>query len=380
VRCACLFLALAVAPTLTEAQSVQFGVRGLGIPGRGLATRAIGSGGAFGLFDLESSLNPAALVDANALTTVFTVSQAIQTVENPAGTASTRQTRFPLLMVAGPVRQTGLALSLSYSNYTSRDFNLATSDTIDLRGVPVGIIDTLISRGGLSDLRFAAGYRGRGNWSVGGGIHVLTGSNRLESRRSFSDPDSAYVSSVQRAELSFAGLGLSAGLVRQFGARFSVATTLRWDDHLKVDLDSSRVGTVDLPFSFGLGMRWQPAPTLNLAGQAIYRTWSAANSDLLERGGTGAENTLEVAAGGEYTPDPKLPTRWPVRFGGRYARLPFPLVPGASADEIGVSAGTGARFGQQRGGIDLAVEHVWRSEDVYSERGFILWLGVSVRP
>jgi hypothetical protein len=38
------------------------------------------------------------------------------------------------------------------------------------------------------------------------------------------------------------------------------------------------------------------------------------------------------------------------------------------------------RFGQQRAGIDLAVEHVWRSEDVYSEHGFILWLGVSVRP
>jgi hypothetical protein len=367
-----------MAPTLTEAQSVQFGVRGLGIPGRGLATRAIGSGGAFGLFDPESSLNPAALVSVNALTSIFTISQAIQTVENPAGTASTRQSRFPLLLVAGPVRQSGLALAVSYSNYTNRDFNLASSTTIDLRGVPVGITDTLMSRGGLSDFRFAAGYRLRGSLSVGGGVHLITGSNRLEVRRSFAD--SAYVSSVQRAEVSFAGLGLSAGLVRQFGARFGVAAMARWDDHLKVDRDSFRVGTVDLPLSFGLGMRWQPAASLNLASQAIYRTWSAANSDLLERGGTGAENTLEVSAGGEYTPDPEQPTRWPLRFGGRYARLPFPLVPGTSADEIGVSAGSGVRFGQQRGGIDLAVEHVWRSEDVYSERGFILWFGVSVRP
>jgi hypothetical protein len=38
------------------------------------------------------------------------------------------------------------------------------------------------------------------------------------------------------------------------------------------------------------------------------------------------------------------------------------------------------RFAQQRGGIDLALEHVWRSEGVYSERAFILTLGVSVRP
>jgi long-subunit fatty acid transport protein len=281
-------------------------------------------------------------------------------------------------MVAGPVRQTGLALGLSYSNYTSRDFTLQTSSTIDLRGVPVGITDSVISRGGLSDLRFAAGYRIGGRWSVGGGLHVITGSNRLESRRSFAD--SAYISSVQRAEISYAGLGVSAGVVRQFGTRFAVATMLRWDGQVKVDRDSARVATVDLPYTFGLGMRWQPAATLNLAGQAIYRTWSAANSDLLAQGGTGAENTLEVSAGGEYTPDAKRPTRWPLRFGGRYAQLPFPLVPGASVDEIGISAGTGMRFAQQRGGIDLSVEHVWRSEDVFSERGFIVWLGVSVRP
>jgi hypothetical protein len=317
-------------------------------------------------------------VSANALTSVFTISQAFQTVENPAGTESTRDTRFPQLMVAGPVRQTGLALALSYSNYTSRDFALRSSSTIDLRGVPVEVTDLFTSRGGLSDLRFGAGYRIRDRWSVGGGVHVITGSNRLESRRSFSD--SAYVSSSQRAEISYAGVGLSAGVVRQFGTRFALATMLRWDGHLNVDRDSARVGTVDLPYSFGLGMRWQPAATLNLASQAIYRTWSAANSDLLAQGGTGAENTLEVAAGAEYTPDPKQPTRWPLRFGGRYAQLPFPLVPGAGIDEIGVSAGTGMRFAQQRGGIDLSVEHVWRSEDVHSERGFIVWLGVSVRP
>jgi hypothetical protein len=38
------------------------------------------------------------------------------------------------------------------------------------------------------------------------------------------------------------------------------------------------------------------------------------------------------------------------------------------------------RFGRERAGIDLTVEHVWRSEDVYSERAFLLGLGISVRP
>jgi hypothetical protein len=137
---------------------------------------------------------------------------------------------------------------------------------------------------------------------------------------------------------------------------------------------------VDLPYSFGLGLRLQPSAKLNLATQTILRTWSGANSDLLQQGGVGAENTLEIAAGAEYTPDPRRPFRRPLRFGARYARLPFPLTPGEQGYEFGLSAGSGIRFAQQRGGFDLALEHVWRSEGVYSERGFILTFGVSVRP
>jgi hypothetical protein len=189
------------------------------------------------------------------------------------------------------------------------------------------------------------------------------------------------VPTSQRAEISYAGIGVSAGLVRQFGPGFTVASMVRWDGHLNVDRDSIRIGTIDLPYSFGLGFRWQPAAKLNLASQAIFRTWSGANSDLLQRGGVGAENTIEVAAGGEFIPDPKRPFRRPLRFGARYAKLPFPLVVGApQGDEFAVSAGSGIRFAQQRGGLDVALEHVWRSEGVYSERGFILSLGVSVRP
>jgi hypothetical protein len=378
VRSTALIIVLAIVPGVSLAQSSQFGVRGLGFPGRGLATRALGSSGAFGLFDPESSVNPAALGNATSLTSVFTVSQGFRTQENPAGTASTRDTRFPQLMVFGPVRQSGAALGLSYSNYTNRDFTLAASSTVDLRGVPVGVIDSFSSRGGLSDLRLAGAYHIRERWTLGAGFHVITGSNRLESRRTFDDP--SYVPSTQRAEVSYAGMGFSAGAIRQFGPRFALASVARWDGHLNVDRDSARVGTVDLPYTFGLGLRWQPSARLEVGSQAMVRTWSGANSDLLEQGGTGAANTLEVAAGAEYTPDPSRPFQRPLRLGARYARLPFPLVPGSQGQEYGISAGSGMRFAQQRGGIDLALEHVWRSEGPYSERGFILSLGISVRP
>ena len=49
------------------------------------------------------------------------------------------------------------------------------------------VFDTLSSRGGLSDLRIAVAYQLRERSAVGGAFHVITGSNRLESRRTFSD-------------------------------------------------------------------------------------------------------------------------------------------------------------------------------------------------
>ncbi len=378
MRAAWLLGLLATIPALAWGQSSQFGVRGLGFPGRGLNARVIATGGAFGLFDSESALNPAALAGATALTSIFTASGAYRTVENPAGTASTRDTRFPLLMILGPVRQTGSALGFSFSGYTDRDFTIISSGTLDLRGGPVGVTDSFSSRGGLSDLRAAGAYRIHDRWLLGAGFHVITGSNRVESRRAFND--STYLSSVQRAELSFAGFGVSGGAIRQMGPRFAIAALVRSDGHVNVDRDSTRVATVDLPYTFGLGLRWQPAPKFGLATQAIVRTWSGANSDLVAQGGVGANNTFEVALGGEFTIDPQRPYSRPLRFGGRYGRLPFPLEPGTEAHEYGVSVGSGMRFAQQRAGVDLGVEHVWRSEGVHSEHGFIFTLGISVRP
>jgi hypothetical protein len=378
VRRALLVLALVAAPIAVSAQSSQFGVRGLGMPGRPIGARAFGSGGAFAMFDPQSGLNPAALGGLGALTAGFAALQDFRHAENPAGSQSLRETRFPHLSVAGPIGSRPGVVGLSFSNYTSRDFTLASADTIPLRGLPVPVTDTFASRGGLSDLRAAGAYRFKDVWIVGGAFHVITGSARLSSRRTFED--TTYQAARQRSELSYTGVGVSLGVVRNFGKAFSVAATVRSDGHVNVDRDSSRVGRIDLPYTFGFGVRWRARPKLELASQAVMKTWSAANSDFLAQGGTGADNTVEVALGGEYTPDPQRPGRRPLRFGARYGTLPFLLVPGEQPHELGVSIGTGIRFAQDRAGIDLGLEHVWRSAGEFSERAFLLNLGVTVRP
>ena len=369
---------LGLLPQALGAQSSQFGVRGLGFPGRALSVRAQATGGSFGLFDSESSQNPAALAYTAVLTAGFTATQSFRSVENPAGSASIRSTRFPQLVVAGPIRTFPAVVGFSFSNYTSRDFTLATSQTINPRGTPVNVSDTFSSRGGLNDFRIAGSYRLGTDWAFGAGFHIISGSNRLTSTRIFDDP--SFLPSRQRSELSNTGVGFSVGVTRQVGSTFAVSAIARSDGHLNVDRDSTRTGSVDLPYSFGLGLRLRPMARLDLAAQTLVRTWSGANSDLLAMGGTGAQNTVEVSAGAEYVSDPQRPFRRPLRLGAHYATLPFTLAPGQQGHEIGVSAGSGLRFAQQRAGIDLTVEHVWRSEGVYSENGFLISLGVSVRP
>jgi hypothetical protein len=160
-----------------------------------------------------------------------------------------------------------------------------------------------------------------------------------------------------------------------------VALFARSDGHADVDLDSAGVRAIDLPFTFGAGVQLKPSPRLTVAAHALYRTWSGANSDLQSQGAPGAENTVELSAGGELVRNLRRPGTLPIRFGLRLAQLPFPVAADSRPRELGISLGTGSRFAQDRAAIDVALEHHWRSESSsYSERAFTLVFGLSVRP
>jgi hypothetical protein len=370
---------LAAAPIAAHAQSSEFGVRGLGFPGREQSARASGTAGAFAFFDGQSSLNPASLAYLGGLTAGFTLLGDYRSSTDPAGTTSLRDPRFPQFMVGGPIPRRPFTVGLSYSNYTTRDYSLTFPDTIVLRGALVGVTDTIESRGGINDFRLAVAYRPAAGWSVGVGAHIITGADRMRAVRAFSD--TLYRTSVQRAELSFAGFGASIGVVGQIVPSLGVAAVFRSDGHLSVKQDSLEVSRVDLPITVGGAIRWRIVPKLDFAGQVLARNWSTANADLVGAGGVGAVSTFEAAGGFEYTPNPRRPFRRPLRIGFRYAELPFPLSPGATASEFGVAVGSGLTFAADRGGIDVAVERAWRrQDDQFNERAWLITAGVTVRP
>ncbi len=160
----------------------------------------------------------------------------------------------------------------------------------------------------------------------------------------------------------------------------SVALLLRSDGNANITIDSTDAGQADLPYTVGAGLMWRPTPLLILGGQGTYQTWSAANSDILERGGLGAFNSFQVAFGGEWGWKGSL-TALPVRFGVRYGKLPFPLVPGPQPTEIAVSLGTGLQFGRGKASLDLAGEYVKRDQGPdWSETSWLLSAGIEIRP
>lgn len=362
-----------------QAQSSQFGIRGLGVPIRPLSPRALAVGGAFGMFDIESSVNPAATASIIQFAALFTNTQNFRRSTNPFGKTSGYDNRFPQLMVTGPVGGTNLAAAISMSGYADRSFSLGTQDTIDLRGARVGVFDTLSSRGGLTDIRLAGAWKISPDLHVGVGLHAITGSTRFENRRDFAD--STYAPVVERSEISYLGLGVSAGFTLRPVRRLTIAGTYRNDGHVNVERDSTRIASTDLPAGIAGGIRWQASEKLMWAASAQRRSWSSADRDIKAQNGVGAENTIELSTGLEIVRDLKNPGNRPWRFGVHYATLPFPLAVGDQPTEFGISAGTGIRFTQGRGGFDLTVQQIFRrSSGGFKENATVVSLGVSIRP
>ena len=165
-------------PNRLTAQDSQFGIRGLGTPGKWESVRARSTGGAFAPFDPFSPLIDAPLGDIRRMSASITTGTSWRSVAVDSGTSSLRGTRFPALVLAGPAMRR-IIIGGGFSTYLDRTFGILTHDTIVLRGVPQPITDLLRSDGAVTDLRIAAASRVTSWLTLGVGFHLLTGSTRM---------------------------------------------------------------------------------------------------------------------------------------------------------------------------------------------------------
>lgn len=361
------------------AQSSIFGVRALGVPQAPLSARSAASGGSGGLFDGMSGTNPAAITSVVGLTAGFNFFQDWRSSTTPGGSGSAADAGMPFVSVVNRIKATPVFFSGSAGTYTDRDFGVITTGTTAINGTDVAYRDSLQSRGGITDMRLAVGYVQSPRFSVGVGFHILTGSNRLSLRRTFGD--TAFSPVRQRSELAYRAFGVSLGVVYRPSEPLVLAATLRRDGSLTVERDSIGTTSYRLPWTVAGGVQYHLGERSTLSAQVRYTNWSVANAELLAAGGTGAENTLQVALGAELLRDARHPGKLPLRLGVRAGQLPFPLAVGQQPTEFAVSAGSGTEFADGHAALDLALQRVWRRADGGSSDGaWTVTFGMMVKP
>ena len=350
-------------PNRLTAQDSQFGIRGLGTPGKWESVRARSTGGAFAPFDPFSPLIDAPLGDIRRMSASITTGTSWRSVAVDSGTSSLRGTRFPALVLAGPAMRR-IIIGGGFSTYLDRTFGILTHDTIVLRGVPQPITDLLRSDGAVTDLRIAAASRVTSWLTLGVGFHLLTGSTRMVATRTFTD--TAYRTSSSRDEVAYSGKGGSFSALIDLSQDLRVAGWYRDDSKLRADLNGRTAAENDLPPSYGAGIQWRVGGQATVAAMASWRNWASVHAT------PDAHNTFNWSFGAE------LGSSAPVRFGVRGGQLPFAV--GQTPTEVGFSGGLGRQFSGGRGRLDLGIERLQRKGAGLTERVWTILLGLTVRP
>src|SRR6266403_3810854 len=316
-------LLTAVWPTgRLAAQDSQFGIRGLGTPGKWESVRARTTGGAFAPFDAFSPLTDAVLADVRRMSASVTSGASWRSIDAGGLQSSLRGTRFPAMVITGPVTRR-IVVGGGFTTYLDRSFGVVIQDTIDLRGVQQPITDQITSDGAVSDLRIAVAARLHNRLALGLGLHRLTGSTRVVATRSFAD--SSYRSTTARDEVAYGGVGGSASLLFDVTSDLRVAGWFRSDSRLRADVGGITVAENDLPLTYGTGLQWRAGARASLAGSLTWRNWGAVQSI------ANAHDTFNWSVGAEIGSPAS-----PLRFGLRGGQLPFGV--GKTPTEVGYSA------------------------------------------
>jgi hypothetical protein len=358
---------LAVRPSgRLAAQDSQFGIRGLGTPGKWESVRARSAGGAFAPFDAFSPLLDASLADARRMSASVTSGTSWRSFEAGGADQSLRGTRFPAMVIAGPLTKR-LVLGGGFSTYLDRSFGIITHDTIDLRGVQQPITDEVTSDGAVTDLRLAVGLRVHRRIAIGAGLHLLTGSSRVVATRTFTD--TTYRTSSARDEVAYEGRGGSVSTLIDLTSALRVAGWFRSDSKLRADVSGRTAAENDLPVQYGAGVLWRPGGQASVAGTVAWRNWGSVGPSAAPN----SHDTFNWSVGAELGTASS-----PFRFGIRGGQLPFGV--GKAPTEVGYSAGLGRQFSQGRGRLDLGLERLERKGSGVTERVWTLLLGLTVRP
>ena len=381
MRVCCVGILALVLPVALVAQG-NVSTQGFGYPPGQLSTRAEGAAGAFGEFDAQSPINPAAIASDRTTQIHFQYDPEFRTVDVGNTHENSTTSRFPLAMISGPIWGGG-AIALSWSTLMDRTFQV--SQTSFINNYTAHQRDTLIatigSSGGINDIRLTTAWA-FGSWlAIGGGFDVFTGENRLTQTVTVDDTiPNQYSNSQFKNSLSYDGVGASGGITMRPVKWLGFAGSFRYGGGISVrEGDSATVAHGLIPARAGGGLLLNPLQGLLISARYDWEEWSRLN--LLEKGNLQAQNGGGWSVGADIE-GPKLGTNRYVtlRVGGGNRPLPYVLA-GTPIRETDLSGGIGIPLLAQRSVIDVSVTHADRTQVLgVSESAYILSVGLTIRP
>jgi hypothetical protein len=247
----------------------------------------------------------------------------------------------------------------------------------------VNTTTTLASSGAANDLRIALA-RVVSRVSLGVGLHVFTGQNRVTVSGTFVDPsDTSTINpflQLNRARtLSFSGLGMSGGLQWRPLRPVLVSVSGRHGGTLRLNAVDTLLRTAQIPDRLGGAIVYDGIPGTTLTARMNWEQWSSL--DGLLSGEEKANDATEYSAGADVTGPRLMGRAMMLRLGGLRRTLPF-TAGGQKVDETAYAGGFGLPLAGERAVMDFGAQRATRSASGVgaSERAWTISLGFTVRP
>ncbi len=351
---------------------------GLGYPVGELSTGTLATGGGLAEFDPLSPINPGALSALHTVTLHLQYDPEYRIVSAGGTSQYSMTSRFPVIELAAPVNSR-ITVGLSAASFLDRTWSTSTSGPVQVGDTAVQSTATILSDGGITDVRLGVGWQPTSWLRVGFGLHELTGEDRITLTRIFGDTSVVKTATFnQFTDYSFNGYAGSVGFEVQPLPVLGIAASYRAGGSLRARLGDTLTDRANVPPRAGGAIRFNGVPGLTLAVRADWEGWSQLDGfgpSLM------AHDALEIGGGVDLA-GPHLSANRPLflRAGARVRDLPFPA-DGAIVHETDITGGVGIPVGGPHGVINVAVEHASRTAPIgIGETAWTASIGFTVRP
>jgi hypothetical protein len=343
-----------------------------------LSARALAAGGAGGEFDPHSARNPAAIALGQRAGLFFQYDPEFREVTQGSANDRTVTPRFAALGLIFPVRNSA---AIGVSTHSMLDRTWATRVRSGERLGPDSVLFTETNRssGGINETRVTFAYAPwEGKVTVGAGLHLVTGENRLTLRRQFDD-SLRYGTLLRSLTLAYSGTAVSAGVVVTPVRWFSIAASARQGGSLDLRVVDTLRTSADVPNRLGFSARLDAIPGMSLMASADRTGWSSLSG--LGSVQADGRDAWEYAVGADFSAQrARRASSWVYSAGFRTRDLPF-AASGATVSERLLTGGVSAPFAAGRATLDLALQRASReAAGAVDERAWLLSVGLSIRP